>query len=534
MTLSPPHRAEVVTRLLAAITPLLADATRAELNVAQVLRIVCRHAQDVSGAAGAVVEMAEDDVMVYVQAAGTLEPYLGLRLKRDGSLSGLCLTGNETAICSDSELDPRVDREACRMVGARSLLVVPLRHGDTAEGVLKVVSGEPEAFDADAVAALEVLGSIVTVIILRARDIALRAEMNESLELNRRISSLGHLVKTITHQFNNVLMAIQTSASHLARLLPPDAKLEVPIRAIHEAVRRGKEISGQVTVLRASKGPAGATRLGPFFEQLRPRLAVLAGLKVGLAFDVDEGLMVALNDSELAHVVTTLVQNAIDAMPGGGTLTIEARLDYEMGGNDAKRVRISVTDTGSGMDENTRAHMFDPMFTTKHGRTGLGLSIAYQIVGAHGGTMTAKSQPAAGTTLHVYLPAQSPTQPGAASPRVEVRYVVLVEDEEPVGRAMESLLTLSGIRCTWLKTGEDAVRLLERETPDALVLDVALPGISGTEVFEIVRRRVKVPVIFSTGHGTETALRTYLAEPGVSLLRKPYEFEELLALLRTT
>jgi len=131
------------------------------LDLGGVLQLVCQRATTLCQAQGAVVEMVEGDEMVYRAAAGIAQPQLGLRLRRDNSLSGLCVETQEILVCHDSDTDARVDREACRKVGLRSMLVVPLRHDNQSVGVLKIVSTEAHAFDEQHAQVLGLLSTLI-------------------------------------------------------------------------------------------------------------------------------------------------------------------------------------------------------------------------------------------------------------------------------------------------------------------------------------------------------------------------------------
>lgn len=159
-----------VAELIDVVTSLLAQATEPDLDLDEVMKVVCAHAQYITDAAGAVVEMADGEFMVYRAATGCLEPHVGLRLKRVGSLSGLTIASKEVAIAADTESDPRVDREACRKVGARSMLLVPLWFAGAPVGVLKVISPKASAFAGDHVQSLHLLAGVIAVAIRRAAD----------------------------------------------------------------------------------------------------------------------------------------------------------------------------------------------------------------------------------------------------------------------------------------------------------------------------------------------------------------------------
>ncbi|GLH71880.1 hypothetical protein GETHLI_03820 [Geothrix limicola] len=153
-----------------------AELAKVDLDPAEVIRRVAGLAQMLTGASGAVVEMAEGDDMVYRAASGTAENQLGLRLARIGSLSGLCVAQGSPLYCEDSETDPRVDRQACRAAGLRSMVAVPLRHGDQTAGVLKVLSPHEKAFSEADLLTLELISDVVASTLAHARSYIAQVE----------------------------------------------------------------------------------------------------------------------------------------------------------------------------------------------------------------------------------------------------------------------------------------------------------------------------------------------------------------------
>lgn len=163
---------------LLAIIAVQQEIVQAEPALDHVMDVVVRCASRLTGAEAAVVEVTEGNAMVYRAASGTAAEYVGLRLDIDHSLSGLCVQGDETLRCDDTEEDPRVDRAACRRVHARSMIVTPLRHRGTPIGVLKIYSSKPHTFDDTSAAVLRILGGIISAILHRTREhegLALRA-----------------------------------------------------------------------------------------------------------------------------------------------------------------------------------------------------------------------------------------------------------------------------------------------------------------------------------------------------------------------
>ncbi|HVU75005.1 MAG TPA: sensor domain-containing diguanylate cyclase [Mycobacteriales bacterium] len=173
---------------------------------AEVMRVVTRKAQELTGAAGAVVEILEGDELVYTAASGTAEPSLGARVRREASLSGICVEVGEPLVTYDTETDDRVDREACRRVGARSMVVVPLADDEQCHGVLKVLSGEPAAFGDEAVDTLRSLSSFITASLAHAKKYdhstyaathdALTGLANRTLAVDRLAGALARAARS--------------------------------------------------------------------------------------------------------------------------------------------------------------------------------------------------------------------------------------------------------------------------------------------------------------------------------------------------
>lgn len=158
---------EIAARLMDVIR-LQTDIARLGLDLGAVMAMVCASSCRLTGASGAIVELAEGEEMVYRATSGIADPHLGLRLQRAASLSGLCVAQGMPLYCDDTETDVRVDRSACRRIGIRSMVVVPLRHNDTSVGVLKVASTQAHAFTADDMHLLELLSGLIAAAMFHA------------------------------------------------------------------------------------------------------------------------------------------------------------------------------------------------------------------------------------------------------------------------------------------------------------------------------------------------------------------------------
>jgi CheY-like chemotaxis protein len=268
------------------------------------------------------------------------------------------------------------------------------------------------------------------------------------------------------------------------------------------------------------------------------------GEDIELRMELDPDLSpVKVDADQMVQVVLNLVVNARDAMPRGGRLSIETRnVGGEASGEHGPGVLLAVRDTGAGMDERTRARIFEPYFTTKGEKgTGLGLSTVYGIVEQSGGFIRVESQIGQGSSFNVQLPrAEGRPTEAAAPPPMRARKgrggrVLLVEDELAARRALEELLRDEGHTVLSAGNGIDAEKIW-RETRDAIdvvVTDTVMPRMSGPEL--VARLRASHPmvkVIFMSGHTPETVLKHGGAELGTTFLQKPFEVDDLLATVR--
>ncbi len=272
---------------------------------------------------------------------------------------------------------------------------------------------------------------------------------------------------------------------------------------------------------------------------------------VSIRADLRDGIPpVEADDTQLTQIVFNLCVNARDAMENGGQITIGTGMAE--GSELAERfqdvrpvpyVRLSVTDTGSGMTEEVRKRIFEPFYTTK-GRgkgTGLGLAVVYGIIGTHGGFIDVKSRPGSGTTFELFLPASDGTVRTAAPLRESTpvhqavrRTIMIVEDEEMILSAVMLLLREKGYDCIPAKDGAVALEQWEKyhERISAILLDVDLPKINGWDVMLRVRNTdPDVKIILCSGF-LDPELKTAMADGGANdFLGKPYEIQEVLTSL---
>jgi PAS domain S-box-containing protein len=368
------------------------------------------------------------------------------------------------------------------------------------------------------------------------RDVTERNLLQRGLEDARRIASLGQLAASVAHEFNNVLMSVQPFVELLLRTSADSAHSDVARKHITEAIARGKRVTSEILLYANPKEPQlepldASSWLGSMVIALRAILPDNVRIE---AIPCDVSIL--CDRYHLEQVMANLATNARDAMPDGGTFTIELALDTDRW---RKRVafrpgvqyaRLTVIDNGSGMSAEVLSHIWEPLFTTKRAGTGLGLPIARRLIERQNGAILIDSAEGRGTMFHIFLPVGADTKPAQPAhedaPRSQLRRVVLVEDDESVAVGLAMMFDLEGIGCLRIAEGERALDVIRQFDPQIVVLDIHLPGISGLEVAGRVREMSpQLPIILSTGHMMELELG-----PRTSVILKPYTFEELLAL----
>jgi len=378
--------------------------------------------------------------------------------------------------------------------------------------------------------------------ILNARDVTDRRLLEWQLEQANRVNSLGRLAATVAHEFNNVLMGIQPFAELLERPKISSETLTKCARHIASSIQRGKAVALDILRFTQPSAPERKPlRVNKWLDHLLPEIEAQCDNTITVTSDQPAESPVVLADRvQVAQVITNLTNNARDAMPRGGTLTIRVR-EPEAGERFAfgivvqpeRFVQISVIDTGTGIRPDVLPNVFEPLFTTKqNGGTGLGLAVAHQVVQHHGGAIFAESRIGSGTAFHIFLPkivaAEEQRQDDRQTARpCRARRVLIVDDEPAISEGLASMLHLRGFEVTSVETGGQATPAIFQFKPDVVLLDIGLPDVDGAALGLTLRREMPaLPIIFSTGHGDR---RTALHDDHTRFLQKPFTVDELVA-----
>jgi signal transduction histidine kinase len=389
---------------------------------------------------------------------------------------------------------------------------------------------------------------------LEARGQRLVAAEREAAEMQRRIAqqerleSIGKLAGGVAHDFNNILAVILNYAAFVADGVADRPEVLNDVEQVQRAAQRAAALTRQLLIFgRRGLVHGDVVDINRVIEDTSNLLHSAVGEHIDLSAKLAPGVhRIRLDKGHIEQILLNLAVNARDAMPDGGSLLIETS-QREFGDEESNAITpkpgryvcLSVSDTGTGFTDEARKHVFEPFFTTKPaGRgTGLGLATIYGIVTDAGGDIRLYTESGVGTTVRVYLPEVAGEAPVAtagpaaspAAPQGAGRTVLLVEDEPQLREITARTLERQGYRVRAVENGQEAVAVLEGDTPVALLLtDVVMPGMSGLQLAQrAADLRPHLRLLFMSGFPRD------LWEQGeigcnLTIIEKPFDAEQLL------
>jgi two-component system, cell cycle sensor histidine kinase and response regulator CckA len=417
--------------------------------------------------------------------------------------------------------------------------------------VLVAKDGTERPIEDSAVPIKDDQGSLIGSVLV-FRDISERRQLQEKLVQAEKMEAIGRLSGGVAHDFNNLLTVISVYTELLLSRRNRHDQLERYANEIKKAVENATGLTNQLlTLSRKQMLQPRVCNLNALITNMAEVIQRLVGQAVELLIVPGASLgSVHIDPSQIEQVVLNLVMNARDAMPQGGTLTVETA-DVEWGELQARRyseghagpyVMLAVHDTGSGMDATTRSRLFEPFFTTKpRGRgTGLGLSIVYGVISQAGGYIDVDSAPGRGAVFRIFLPRVEPhasvQKPSAAAKLPQnSETVLLVEDEEEVRSAVGESLQMRGYSVLRARHGREALMICRRhEGPIHLLLtDVVMPQMTGPELAQrISLLRPEIKVLYVSGYTSDALAQHNMIAPGTAFLQKPFTPEALARQVR--
>jgi PAS domain S-box-containing protein len=387
-----------------------------------------------------------------------------------------------------------------------------------------------------------------------SHDVTERLRMESQLREAQKLESIGRLAGGVAHDFNNLLGVILGCSELLDKEVDASSPVLRRIEMIKSACQRGASLAAQLLAFgrRQTLRPA-ILNLNSTVGDTAQMLQRLLGEHIEQTIILDPALgQVKADPGQMVQVIMNLAVNAGDAMPQGGKLTIStANVTLEEGSPKraepipaGRYVMLSVSDTGTGMDEEVRSHIFEPFYTTKPmGKgTGMGLATVVGIVEQSGGSISVDSTPGKGTNFRIYLPrvdeVVQPSESRQSSPTIRgTETILLVEDASELRDLIHEALGAEGYNVLVAANGAEAVELAEKHPGpiDALVTDVIMPLMSGPELARsLAPRRPRMKVLYMSGYPDDKLRQTGISDENVLFIQKPVQLSELARKLRET
>ncbi|MBA4373927.1 MAG: hybrid sensor histidine kinase/response regulator [Thermodesulfovibrio sp.] len=391
-------------------------------------------------------------------------------------------------------------------------------------------------------------------ILSTARDISERRKLEDQLRQSQKMESIGTLAGGVAHDFNNILTAIIGYGSISLMNMEKNDANRLNIEQILAAAERAANLTKDMLLFSRKQAiEKKPVDLNEIVRKMEKFLRRVIGEDISVKTVIsDRPLPVLADEHQIGQVLMNLSVNARDAMRKGGLLTITAEeivLDSQFVslhgyGEPGRHALITVSDTGEGMDEQTRLKIFEPFFTTKEvGKgTGLGLAVVYGIVQQHGGYISVSSQPGAGTSFRIYQPliaadiGKEGNNEAAAYPEGGSETILLAEDDEALRKMTGSLLVSLGYKVIVASDGEDALQKFKehQEEIDLLLFDIIMPNKSGQEAYaEISTLRPGIRIIFVSGYSPDIIHNKIAFADNVTIVYKPVLPADLLRKVRS-
>lgn len=384
-------------------------------------------------------------------------------------------------------------------------------------------------------------------VVLILRDISEKKRYQWHMEQAQKMESIGTLAGGVAHDFNNLLMGIQGRLSLLMLNMPPSDARYTHLKEMEDYITRAADLTRQLLgITRTGKIEVKTTEINALIQK-QNRMFSRTCKAVIIHEELDPSLSAAdVDQRQIEQVLLNIYVNASHAMPGGGDLYIRTsneKLDKSRTEPyDAKPggyIRISITDTGTGMDKAVLRRIFEPFFTTKDRErgTGLGLASAYGIIRNHGGFITVYSEKGKGATFTIYLPVSART-PEDETPHDDdddeiiagEGTVLLVDDEEMIRTVAEEMILALGYKVITAGGGQEAITIFKahRNDIDLIILDLIMPKMSGSEAFDRFREiDAGVKILLSSGYSINGEVSDIIKRGCNGFIQKPFSIHEL-------
>jgi PAS domain S-box-containing protein len=385
-------------------------------------------------------------------------------------------------------------------------------------------------------------------------DLTERRNLEEQFRQSQKMDAVGRLAGGIAHDFNNLLTVIRLNTEIIIEGFDPTDPRSEDVKQIRSAAERASSLTRQLLAFsRKQILQPRVLNMNSVVGSVEPMLRRLIGEDISIVSSCNARGYVVADPGQIEQILVNLVVNARDAMPQGGTISIETNnieLDEHYTSEHApvvpgRYVMLAVGDTGVGMSRETREHAFDPFFTTKEAGkgTGLGLATVYGIVKQSGGYVWIYSEPGQGATVKLYFPEVSAAaafktgeyKVAAKEAARGSETILLVEDEEAVRGLTSRILQKQGYRVIVAQHGREAMDIATREEGriDLVLTDIVMPGMNGRGLVErLAGIRPRIKSLYMSGYTDDDIIRRGFIEPSKSFLQKPFTSDALLQTVR--
>ncbi|MBW1695336.1 MAG: response regulator [Deltaproteobacteria bacterium] len=535
------------------------------LNLAEVLSHLMRHANRVTNSVSStlmILDHETGELVFSVPTGPNSEQLTDIRLPTGKGIAGWVAQHGQYVLVADAKKDPRFYPEIDKLTGleTKSLLCVPLKAKSKLIGVLEVVNkADGSTFTQEDALLLSIFASQAAMAIENAR---LYGELKDKLEEERRMQkklaetekfgALGQMASGLAHDFNNILGAIMGYVEMALLDIPEKNQASTSLEQVLAASNRAKDLVRQILAFsRKSEEEHKPILLSTIIKEVLNllRASIPATIEIVTKIQAENATMMA-DPTQIHQVLMNLCTNANHSMRDTGGMLEITLSAVELGPDDidsypeltpGSYLRLSVKDTGHGMDEQTLKQAFDPYFTTKEKDlgTGLGLAVVRGIVKNHGGAISIQSEPGKGTSIEVLFPRIDEevlieTENFRDLPKGRER-ILFVDDEEPLSNLGKLMLERLGYRVIAKTCPKEALSVFEKTPEDfnLVITDMTMPNMTGDALAEKLKEiRPDIPVILCTGHSDLVTKEKALSKDIKDFLMKPLSMRHLATSVR--